>query len=166
MKISLVGLRAGTHEFQFDEQPEKWGLENHPNLPSTVHLTVQLEKAPTAIYVRNHIRTRGHFTCDRCLAEFDQVVEDTGRVVFSSDQELIAPHEGEIRLHDPRAQEIDLTDDIRDLLLLSLPVKLLCKEDCRGLCTGCGANLNVEECRCAAKRIDTRWQPLQKLLNH
>ncbi|MGH7494065.1 MAG: YceD family protein [bacterium] len=166
MKISIAALRLGVHEFEFDEPPEKWGLENHPHLRALVHLTVQLEKGPTAIYVRNHIRTIGHFTCDRCLEEFDQVVEDTGRAVFSSDQNLVGPHEDEIRVHDPRAQEIDLTEDIRDLLLLSLPGKLLCQEDCQGLCAGCGANLNVEKCRCTAKQADPRWQPLQTLLHH
>ena len=166
MKIPIAGLRPGVHEFEFDEHPAKWGLENNPHLRTLVHLSVQLEKAPTAVYVRNHIRTTGHFVCDRCLEEFEQTIEDTGRVVFSSDQDLIGSHEDEIRMHDPRAQEIDLTEDIRDLLLLSLPAKLLCREDCHGLCAGCGANLNVENCRCTAKQADPRWQPLQALLHH
>jgi uncharacterized protein len=166
MKISLAGLRPGTHEFHFEEQPSRWGLENHPHLRSNVHLSVHVEKGTTAIYVRSHFRTVGRFTCDRCLEEFDLVVEDRGGLVFSSDENLIAPREVEIRVYHPEAHEIDLTEDIRDLLLLSLPVKRLCREDCQGLCAGCGANLNVEKCRCAATRSDPRWQPLQKLLNH
>lgn len=166
MKISLLGLRPGPHELHFQERPAKWGLENHPILRSLVQLTVQMEKGAASIYVRNHIRTTGHCTCDRCLEEFDLDLEDSGQVVFSSEEDLSAPSEGEIRRYDPAAHEIDLTEDIRDLLLLALPVKQLCREDCKGLCAGCGANLNVEKCLCKAKPGDARWQPLQKLLNH
>jgi len=165
MKISLTGLRPGSYEFQFDEPPAKWGLENHPHLRALVRLTVELAKGTTSIDVRNHIRTMGHFICDRCLAEFDLLLEDSGRVVFSSHTDLMMPGEEVFRVYDPHAHEIDLSEDIRDLLLLSIPAKVLCQEDCRGLCRKCGANLNVEPCRCTATHADLRWQPLQKLLN-
>ena len=42
----------------------------------------------------------------------------------------------------------DLTDDIRETLLLSMPIRIKCKEDCKGLCCSCGANLNTEKCSC------------------
>ena len=164
MKISLTGLRPGTHEFHFEELPAKWGLENHQDLRTLVHLTVQMEKGTAAIHVRNHIRTTGHFTCDRCLEEFDRALEDSGRVVFSSNEALAGPEDDVIHAYDANAHEIDLTADIRDLLLLSIPAKLLCRDDCRGLCAGCGAHLNFEKCRCETTHVEVRWQPLQKLL--
>ena len=166
MKILLAGLRPGMHEFRFEELPARWGLENHPNLRAPVHLSVQLEKGATAIYVRNRIDTVGRFTCDRCLEEFSLPLQDEGRVIFSSDADLVTAGDEELRAYDPEAHEIDLSEDIRDLLVLAIPAKLLCREDCQGLCAGCGANLNTESCRCAATRMDPRWQPLQKLLNH
>ncbi len=164
MKISLIGLRPGTHEFDFEELPAKWGLDNHPNLRTPVHVNVQLEKREASIYVRNRIQTEGQFTCNRCLEEFELPLEDSGRVIFSSDADLM-PDE-EVRPYTREAHEIDLTEEVRDLLVLAIPAKLLCREDCKGLCAGCGANLNVETCRCTAERADPRWLPLQKLLNH
>lgn len=48
----------------------------------------------------------------------------------------------------PMDRFYDLTDDIRENLLLSMPMRIKCKEDCKGLCTSCGANLNKEKCSC------------------
>lgn len=166
MKISLVGLGPGVHQFRFDEKPGKWGLENHPNLRTNIHLEVQLEKGPMHLYVRSRVQTLGRFECDRCLSEFDKTVEDVGRVLFSNDVDLVREGDDDIRAFDPEAREIDITDEIRDLLLLALPVKLLCRENCKGLCAGCGANLNHESCRCAPRAVDSRWQALQQLLDN
>ena len=46
----------------------------------------------------------------------------------------------------------DLTDEVRENLLLSMPMRIKCKEDCKGLCSGCGANLNTEKCSCKKKK--------------
>ncbi len=166
MKISLVGLGPGVHQFHFEEKPAMWGLENHPNLRANIRLDVQLEKAPTHLYLRNHIQTLGRFECDRCLSEFEMMLEEVGRVMFSDDPDLVQSSDEEIRTFDPEAREVDITDDVRDLLLLSIPAKLLCRKDCKGLCAGCGVNLNEESCRCAPQAVDPRWQALQQLLDN
>lgn len=165
MKIPLLGLSPGVHQFTFDEKPAMWGLENHPNLRANVRLDVQLEKTPTHLFLRNHIRTVAHFECDRCLEEFEAGLDDVGRVMFSNDEELVQNSDEEIRAFDPEAREIDITEDVRDLLLLAIPVKRICRDECRGLCSGCGANLNLETCRCAPRVPDTRWLTLQKIAN-
>ncbi|MBR2364907.1 MAG: DUF177 domain-containing protein [Lentisphaeria bacterium] len=46
----------------------------------------------------------------------------------------------------------DLTDEVRENLLLSMPMRIKCKEDCKGLCLSCGANLNKEKCTCKKSR--------------
>lgn len=48
-------------------------------------------------------------------------------------------------------QEVDITEDIREELLLQIPTKILCREDCKGICQGCGADLNKEKCTCPDK---------------
>lgn len=48
-------------------------------------------------------------------------------------------------------QEVDITEDIREELLLEIPQKILCSEDCKGLCSSCGGDLNKDECKCNAK---------------
>jgi len=56
-----------------------------------------------------------------------------------------------------------LADVLREQVLLALPMKVICRSDCRGLCPNCGANLNHEECRCETHAADPRLAPLARL---
>jgi uncharacterized protein len=58
---------------------------------------------------------------------------------------------------------IDLTEILREQIVLALPMYPRCKEDCRGLCSVCGANLNLGECGCDRSEIDPRWAALKTL---
>jgi len=60
-------------------------------------------------------------------------------------------------------QEVDVTPALREALVLRIPIYLLCREDCRGLCSRCGANLNRERCTCAPEEVGNRWDVLDKL---
>lgn len=70
--------------------------------------------------------------CVRCLKEFEKPYHSAFHL--------------EIEIQD--RPTIDVTDDIRQEILLSYPVKLLCREDCRGLCPSCGQDLNERSCNC------------------
>ena len=64
----------------------------------------------------------------------------------------------------PNKNEIDLTDDIREDILISFPVKFRCSENCKGLCTECGQNLNEDECSCSENsENENLWSELDKL---
>ena len=60
--------------------------------------------------------------------------------------------------------EIDLSEEIREVLLLNVPLKPLCNPDCKGLCQHCGRNLNLEKCACAPDNQDPRWEKLRKTI--
>lgn len=67
-------------------------------------------------------------------------------------------------------REIDITDDIREEILLAIPQNFHCSEDCQGLCPGCGVNLNKEKCNCKldkdkppADDADSPWRALDAL---
>jgi uncharacterized protein len=72
-----------------------------------------------------------------------------------------------------RAEELDFvyySDDLIDIdpllaeqLLLQIPMKILCREDCKGLCPHCGVNMNADDCQCREKRVDVRLAVLNKL---
>ena len=66
------------------------------------------------------------------------------------------------RVVEPQAVELDLRPTIREELILSAPAYLLCREDCRGLCPGCGQDLNLGSCTCPSSR-DPRWGALDAL---
>jgi uncharacterized protein len=165
MKISLVRLSEGLHTLNFVEKLAEFGLENDPNLRDEVQIQVDIEKRAPHYFLKNVVRLHGHFACDRCTTEFDKSFLGESRVVFSSDEAMLAMSDADdIHYLAPDAKEIDITGEIRDTVLLAMPLKALCSEDCRGLCAGCGADLNTEPCRCAAPPADPRWEALRKLL--
>ena len=107
------------------------------------------------------IATTIHGICDRCATEFDSSVEFPLDVVlvteFSNEEnedEWVFPLEGD---------SADLEDIVRTVFVLNFDSKLLCKPDCKGLCCGCGRNLNYEACTCQ-KEIDPRFAALKQLL--
>ena len=65
----------------------------------------------------------------------------------------------------PDTHIINLSNDVRDYMILSIPMKRLCKEDCKGLCVKCGSDLNEKQCECEDSEIDDRWKVLTKLKN-
>jgi uncharacterized protein len=121
-------------------------------------------------------RLRGTLTgvleteCDRCLTRFDRPVETDLEVrAVLGEGEVPAEaagsgEEGEVAPIYLTAQTaLDLSDAIREAVLLEIPIKNLCAEDCRGLCLQCGANLNLESCNCRKTPQDQRWSALREL---
>ena len=108
------------------------------------------------------ITTTIHGVCDRCAADFDRDVEFPIDVVLvteltneDSEDEWVFPLEGD---------SADLEDIIRTVFVLNLDSKLLCKDDCKGICFRCGKNLNDGPCGCQ-KEIDPRFAALKQLLD-
>lgn len=98
--------------------------------------------------------------CDRCAAPFERPFHVSVERLLAD--ELEDEDNDEILLLDDGALELD--DLARETFILNMDTKQLCKPDCKGLCPGCGANLNYEACRCK-KEVDPRWAALQQLLD-
>lgn len=114
---------------------------------------------PGRYYWRGHLRTRVRGVCRRCLAPVDVPVGAPIDRLFTEDAFTDDPSAWVIEVS---AAELDLTETIREELILSVPAYVLCREDCRGLCPGCGEDLNVGVCVCRPS-VDPRWGPLQAL---
>ena len=97
--------------------------------------------------------------CDRCGTSFEKPFRLTIERMLAN--ELEDEENDDILLLDDGA--FDLDELAREAFILNMDTKMLCRDDCRGLCSGCGANLNFEACRCK-KEIDPRWAELQKLM--
>jgi uncharacterized protein len=80
-------------------------------------------------------------------------------VLFTDDELADDPS---ARVIDARATVLDLSETVREELILSVPEYVLCRDDCRGLCPGCGQDLNVRSCGCQPSK-DSRWSPLEGL---
>ena len=66
----------------------------------------------------------------------------------------------------PGQTVIDMADDVRQTVLLSVPLKNVCRDECRGLCPLCGRNLNEGTCDCKETPVDGRWDKLKELQNN
>jgi uncharacterized protein len=118
-----------------------------------------------------NIRTKLLFKCSRCLEEFEREVRDNFQINFFKGLPFqIEAEEKEIELRntdlskDYYEDRIELADKVKEQLILLLPIKALCKVDCKGICATCGKNLNKESCTCKDTKIDLRWSELGKLL--
>ena len=108
------------------------------------------------------IRTTIHGTCDRCAADFTRDVAIPVEVVLVNE---LADEENEDEWVFPlEANTADLDDIVRTVFVLNMDSKLLCKDDCAGLCCKCGKNLNEGPCACQ-KEFDPRFAALKQLLN-
>jgi uncharacterized protein len=112
------------------------------------------------IYIQGELQSAAALECVRCLTETVVPLQFTVDELFYYPPQT-APA-GENRVGEDGM--IDLGPLVRELSLLSLPTKVLCRPDCLGLCQECGANLNEGDCGCADEAIDPRLAALQQLL--
>ena len=137
-------------------------------------LTVKLRVTPSAgmFQVEGRIRGTATLPCGRCLANADIPLNCTFRLSFartipgsdaespSETHELQAEELGVVLFE---GDEIDFRDIIQEQVIMAIPMQPLCREDCNGLCTRCGANLNEGSCGCTVDEVDPRLAILNKL---
>ena len=116
------------------------------------------------------VKTTLELPCSRCLEPFTLPVEQTFDLRYQPHAQNTGEGEREIEEEDLatayyREGLLDVTDMLREQFQLALPMKPLCRDDCRGLCPECGAALNRTTCGCTPKWEDPRLAPLKGLLN-
>ncbi|MCE5271607.1 DUF177 domain-containing protein [bacterium] len=168
--IELEKLRGGSCrnsgavdpvELQFAD-PAELVFEGPLELDVRVSTTDRL-----SFYVHGTLSYRVSAECRRCLrpVSVERNPEVRGMFAFNEALERLELNDEERELQDiiPLAADsdsLDLTSLVREAVVLDYPHFLLCSESCRGLCPGCGADLNVEACRCHHESDDPRWAKL------
>lgn len=165
MIIKISNLGEGQHQFSQSGKIEELGL-TEPFFDG-YDLEVKLDKAHHQIVLNSSINLKAHFECDRCSEEFDRSLNANYEMVymFTEEPEVSGDEELNIIYLLPETDKIDISKDLYDFSILSIPMKKLCKEDCKGLCYKCGTNLNERQCSCNNEEVDPRWQPLLDLKN-
>jgi uncharacterized protein len=163
MKIQIGSLSEGIHTYQFDEKASELGLGEE--FTGDIHVEATLDKTPNQIALRGDIRATGRFHCDRCATAFDKGLSATYRMFYVWDgmelDDRLDPSEIQVIPHG--LSIIDVADDVRQTMVLAVPLKLLCRDNCRGLCPICGTDLNSGTCQCDDRSVDSRWDALRKL---
>ena len=145
-------------ERELDLSPVEWNGQRP--FASAVHITGRVRNMAGAMVLTARLSSVLSLVCDRCAKPFERekTVEYETLLAF----ELESGESDDIVLLDGDG-ELDLDGLMEEVFLLEMDTKHLCSEDCRGLCSGCGADLNRENCRCK-KEIDPRLAKLARLL--
>ena len=172
MKLDLRPLLLGQRHLEFDYELTVdidsedtasflWGV----SFPSP--MKVRGDITNTAGYMRMALTASLDYEakCARCLTDVK------GSFTFDLEK-TVAPREVLSDLDEDRLDDYAIIDDgfldidsrILEQLEVEFPFRFLCKDDCKGLCSKCGKNLNEGNCDCDSKEIDPRFAPLQKLL--
>ncbi len=148
MMINLQLIPAGGMTLREDEDPAIIDIdEPGAEFRQPIRCALNVALVGRSLLVRGRLETRVNFICSRCLEKFEQPLEVPG---FHVEREIADP-----------VDTIDLTEEIRSDIILTLPLKPLCRPDCRGICPVCGQNLNEKECGCRGEREDSPFKELQ-----
>ena len=162
-RINISNLSEGIHEYRFEAEPSKIGLDER--FCGAIKIDVKLDKSISQIFLQTEIKAEGSFLCDRCLDNFHQELNTSYSMMYvqGARSTVDLNTEEEIQILRADMNYIDLDDDVRQYILLTIPQKLLCREDCQGFCPTCGVNKNIASCTCDAQTVDSRWDALKKL---
>jgi uncharacterized protein len=119
-----------------------------------------------SFWVEINTACKGSVPCSRCLRETPLEITGTFRYFYTPSAEVdVQASDDEMTVtYPPDAIELDLSGQVWESLVMSLPGKVLCRDDCAGLCTKCGADLNLGPCGCPNETQDPRLQALRDIL--
>ncbi len=163
LRIRISQLSEGIHNYQFISHPSEIGLAE--NFDSSINVDASLEKTKRQLYLRTHVATNATFQCDRCADSFLLPIQTSYNLCYLYDEnETENVAEDDVRTIHIGTPYLELADDVRDFLLLAVPMKLVCKENCEGLCPHCGTHRNRNRCDCAEEPTDSRFDVLRTLI--
>jgi uncharacterized protein len=172
MKITLFGSQEREEIAELSGDPHELDIQTDDYaLAERIRITCRIIRNGDLARVEGAVSACLNVQCARCLDAFEKEVDGTFSFLVkrmpvgipvpgepSEDSE-----EGEDFIyvgHDTTS--FDITDYVREAIILALPMKILCRDDCKGLCVVCGNNLNEGECGCKPESAEARWKGLEK----
>ena len=133
---------------------------------------VRLLKTDKGVWVSASLESHMACTCSRCLVGYAQLVGIAIEEEFFP-RSVALPHGLEVSEENLGIDEnniLDLTETVHQYLLIGAPYRRLCSDDCRGICAGCGGDMNMDQCRCERTGgndlRDNQWGGLLELARH
>ncbi|MCX7770815.1 MAG: DUF177 domain-containing protein [Proteobacteria bacterium] len=160
MKILLKDILFEDIEREWDEDVEEanalFNIEPHNTLKLIVpfHVTMKLHRIGDNVDIVGKYEGKLEFVCDRCSEKSYTHLEERFHYLLQPKkpgEEAIEEGDEELEVGYYEGDEIDLSELAIEHLMLSIPMRMLCKEDCKGICPYCGGNKNERECDCEKK---------------
>jgi uncharacterized protein len=172
MRLSVDDIKTSPTETHFVEDVAELnrtlaeGSENNYRLPGPLQVDLTYFRSGEDLLLSGTIHGELVGECSRCLEEYAVSINREFSVVLSPQRTM--QREVELRADELSAdfyseEHIDLSALVHEETILALPSRPLCREDCRGLCSQCGTNLNVESCSCRPLWRDPRLAVLSTL---
>jgi uncharacterized protein len=167
------------HPLDFEEEFQPGAIDLGSEMRQSTALTTSgraelVEEHQGKHQIIKDIRLRGRLAaglelqCARCLDPVKQDVKREFELLYrplgvdaGRDEISVTDAEAEIGYY--QGEGILLEDVLREQVLLALPMRITCRDDCKGLCPQCGKNLNQEQCACAIPMEDPRWNALKEI---
>lgn len=165
--VPISSLEVGRSALELSIDLNDLDLDDWVRPLEPMILTGSVDKFGEAVTIRGHGEAPVEETCSRCTQTFvlpllvDILVFCDRRGSDSAVDARQLEQEGEVVYHD--GVSVDLTEAVREAIILAEPMSPVCRENCKGLCAGCGADLNTESCRCGEPEPDPRWTALGQL---
>ena len=149
--VDVARLNKDGEWYKGETGPDLLGLEDSEFVTPIggIVYALKAEVLGSELLVRGEVRQRLQCVCSRCADTFE---------TEAVDPEFVCS----LEINDT-TDFLDLTEEIREAIILALPGYPVCRETCRGLCMACGANLNTGKCTCRKTGKDTRWSALDAL---
>ena len=170
MQLDLTRYRRPEERFSRTFQPADVAQEGDAyRIVEPVQLEFDIQKDKEKFRLVGAARTKLELTCSRCLEPFQLPVDGLFDLRFLPASELAEGDEHEVQDDDLdtsyyRDDQIDLNELLREQFYLALPMKPLCRDECKGLCPQCGTNWNTGTCTCTTEWEDPRLAALKGLV--
>lgn len=169
MLLDLSQMRGERDRLQRTYAPSAFEPDDEYAIVQPVTLALDVHKKNREVTLIGHVSTVVELQCSRCVERFTLPVDASFDLFYLPHSENTGEGEVEIEEDDLetafyRDDVIDLGQLIREQFYLVLPMKPLCRDDCRGLCPQCGANLNQGSCGCVSTWTDPRLEALRSLV--
>lgn len=151
MIISIPKIPEQGMSFEGAEPPEVLTMEQEKEFRAAgpLHYDLYAQVVDGMLIVRGQLSAQMEARCARCTQKFSTTVSDSG---FLRDYSDVL-----------ETEEVDVTEDLREAILLNLPHFPLCDEECKGLCAHCGKDLNEGPCGCSEGEKPGPWEGLDSL---
>lgn len=167
MRIELDKLEGRSAKFAYDYSADELVLDDeHARLSEPPQVTGQVNRSGHEVRLRGEIKARAEVECDRCLRQVTVPIETSFDVTYVPATDYVEQGTAELQEEDLglsvyEDEVIDVDELVREQVLLNIPARALCTEDCKGLCPVCGANRNETDCQCESQQTDPRWGALK-----
>jgi uncharacterized protein len=177
MRISTEELRETSLALEFATPVERFPAlremirDRECDFMGPIRTRLRAMRVGDMVEVEGEIHAGVRLNCGRCLSEFVSPIETAFALTFtrqrpaadaladSDNREIGSEETGLIYF---QGEEIDLTEGIQEQVILALPLRPLCREACKGLCTRCGADLNTGACSCLQESADGPFSVLRQ----